>query len=216
MGNLLGNQQSGVADDISEMEKIATKAAKSAQDAGDAARVAAANVDSIADTVIQAAGSDPYDQRDALMRSQELAQAQHIAQHQMRKHRGLTVASQQAAATAAALTRLKGRQTSQNIYDCPEFKSCTGTGAYNTTRASGIANDYNRGFARKNGDIFTRPESITTGGENACDVSGTFLDRVSSEYNNEKRKFQYDCDADKGWYLSSVSDIEGMIGNMAY
>ena len=124
--------------------------------------------------------------------------------------------SRQATATAAALKRLAGRQTTLNVYSCPEFKSCTGSESYNRRRAASIAMDYNRAFARQNRDMFLKPGQIESGGENACVVSGTFLDRVNQEYHDEKRKFQYNCDEDKGWHLSSVEDVEGMVGRMAY
>lgn len=217
MGNIqLTRQRVDEKDEISTSAAHARSASIIAEDAAQAARVAADNVRTVAQTIIDKVGDDPETQRRALLQSKAFSDARQAAAFKQRIAEQARVEQQQAAATSAAVLRLQGRETDENQYSCPDFKPCTGDAAYNNSRAAGIGHDYNRRYARDRGDYFMRGNKITDGGINACVIEGTFLDRVTREYKDERRKFQYNCDVNKGWELASVDDIEGMLGSSAY
>jgi hypothetical protein len=213
MGNQLLTRQKS---DIEQSQLNAKKADDKYNNAVKESTSALSNVHKIAADIIEKAGEDPDAQRTALTKSPLLAQAQQIVQMKQRMQHDMEIQAKQARATASAIARLENRKTTENIYGCPEFKPCTGPGAYNQTRANGMVMDYNRTFARRNKDMFIKAEDIYDGGENACVVGGTFYDRVNNQREDKKKKFQYDCDSRTGWKLSSTEDVESMVGGMAY
>lgn len=211
MGNIQAARGGDLDKEASEMAQHASVAAAKAAELKVAADQAVAEVQKITQDIIGKAGSNEYEQQRALLTNAVLAEARRVARDSVNAYRSMDIEARQSskAASAAKAAASRGDSTT-NRYTCPEFKPC------DDDRGRFLARDYNRYFARQNKDILVKWDGVRPAGQNACRVDGTFLDRVNNEYISETRKLQYECDDGRGWRLTSVEDIEGMMASKAY
>lgn len=209
-------QNSALSDAIKSSQEAARAEPVVAKAVADA-NAAIAEAEKVAAAVLSSnVGPTASDPRSALMQSQEYAEANQKADRARRVAEQAVIAQKQAEKTAAALARLAGRKSATSEYSCPDFKSCTGNATYNVSRARGIANDYNRRYARKDKRFLVTAGNIKSAGDNACNVQSTFMDTVTREYIDKSTDYQYECDKGRGWQLTKVTDVESMVGGLAY
>ena len=135
--------------------------------------------------------------------------------------------------TDAALARIANRDGGLggvNQYTCPTFNPCSkvGDAQYNSQRAGGMANDFNRTYGRSNGMIMGRMPIVVSAGltANSCDVTAPYTMRkvlpkggYTWENETQTRNFAYTCDKNRGWKLDNMPEelgLEGYLAKRAY